>query len=50
MSELRRRMTEDLQLRGLSKRTQETYLRAQMGTITGTVHHFVTKKGAAQNG
>ena len=28
MSELRRRMTQDLQLRGLSERTQEAYLRA----------------------
>lgn len=28
MSELRRRMTEDLQVRGLSERTQEAYARA----------------------
>ena len=28
MSDLRERMTEDLQLRGLSRRTQEAYLRA----------------------
>ncbi len=28
MSDLRQRLTEDLQLRGLSTRTQETYLRA----------------------
>ncbi|QDU97988.1 site-specific integrase [Lignipirellula cremea] len=38
MSELRRRMTEDLQLRGLSERTQEAYLRA----VRKLAEHFRT--------
>jgi len=34
----------------LAAQRQETYLQSQMGTISGTVHNFGTKKGINQNG
>jgi intergrase/recombinase len=34
----------------LAAQKQESYLESQMGTISGTVHNFGTKKGINQNG
>ena len=39
MTELRRRMIEDLQLRGMSERTQEMYVRA-VRRLTSTLSHL----------
>ena len=33
----------------LAAQKQETYLQAQMGTVTGTIHDLGTKKGLAKN-
>jgi len=33
----------------LAAKKQQTYLDSQMGTISGTVHDFGTKKGNSQN-
>ena len=37
----------DLQI---AAQKQQTYLESQMGTISGTIHDFDTKKGINQNG
>ena len=34
----------------LAAQRQESYLKSQMGTITGTIHDFGIKKGITQNG
>ena len=34
----------------LAAQRQEFYLKSQMGTVTGTIHDFGTKKGISQNG
>jgi hypothetical protein len=34
----------------LASQKQESYLQSQMGTVSGTIHDFAIKKGAAKNG
>ena len=46
MNDLRQRMTEDLQLRGLSTRTQEAYLRA----VKKLAEHFGTPPDQLEEG